>query len=231
MILEQFNKTHSLGFITKVSAFAFCATVVSAFFSSLLFSEVFCIAAGIVLFLLGILCHVKGKEIHRLYFLNIFMNAIASGLFIGFYYIAARQKLSIIDIGLSALIGVILFSLAWFAYKIPVHKGFVNFLIILFIISLLVLLLIGWQKNGEHMFAFSFFMTIFLSFFLIVFYVTVLKKRNFLRDLSFGSFGAFCAVAIAVILIVTEGDALEGFEFGGEAIDGIGSKKKTDIKN
>jgi hypothetical protein len=59
-------------------------------------------------------------------------------------------------------------------------------------------------------------------FYLCVFGITINHDdRSVFRDISFGGFGSLIIIAVVVIFIISEGEALDGLDFGG----GDGSKK------
>ena len=76
-------------------------------------------------------------------------------------------------------------------------------------------------------YSFGFFTILLSLFYHCVFALTVNNDRLVLRDISFGSFGAFVIISIVVLFILTEGEILEGFDIGG----GEGKKKVKHKKN
>ncbi|MBQ8357553.1 MAG: hypothetical protein IJX39_07070 [Clostridia bacterium] len=71
-------------------------------------------------------------------------------------------------------------------------------------VALLVASVVFWAKRGGDFYAFSLFAHLIVLFYTTVFGVTVgEEERGLLRDISFGSFGAFLLVAAAALIAVT----------------------------
>lgn len=91
-------------------------------------------------------------------------------------------------------------------------------------IALLVVAIFFWTRTGETFFSFGFFCLLISIYSICVFSVTINhNERSVLKDISYGSFGAFVIITVVIIVILSEGDALEVCDLG---VDVGGRKKK-----
>lgn len=100
------------------------------------------------------------------------------------------------------------------------------------IINLVLLIaeIVCWVKIGGTLFSFGFFCLIVSLFFICVFGITINhNERPVLRDISYGSFGTFVILTVVVIVILSEGDILDGLG-DGFVPDGSGKSKKKKAK-
>lgn len=78
---------------------------------------------------------------------------------------------------------------------------------------LLVLFLTLRISDGNLFCGFACFSIIIAMFYTCVFGISVNRdERSVLRDISYGSFGAFVVITAAVIFLLTEGEVLDGLE-------------------
>ena len=192
----------------------------SLFASTFVFEQWYGIILGILLMLIAIPFHIKGKKYPYLYTISIVLNSIANGCSLSALYLVNGIELDIPYLLLALLpaVGVMMltcFLFQKFSKKISLVTACVlNLLIILLDITF-------WIINGNIFFSFCFFSTLIAFFYLCAFGITVgHDERLVLSDISFACFGSFIILTVVVIFILSEGDLLDGIDLSGE------SKKK-----
>lgn len=183
-----------------------------------------CVFVGVILMVLAIPFHILGKKMPLSYILSLVINSIGTGFSISGYYINADIDLHIVDV-LPAIIPAVCILLLVYMLLQMFSKTKTVTVTVSVVISVLsaIAAVVFWITDGGVIFSFGFFSLVLLSFYLCVFGISVNHdERSVLRDLSFGSFGTFIIVTVVVVFILSEGEILDGLDFGG----GDGSKKK-----
>ena len=207
-----------------------------AYIATLFMYEWLGIVFGVLVTLIAIIPHRLGKRNTVLYLLSTSLNAVGIGLSISAYYVVTGTPLTPEAAFLPAAAVCLVFWLLNLLISVFGHK---KLFLAAFgaLIGLLIVLSAGlwiFAFSAEASFRFhalapyaSFccFSLILLVFFL---FVTGLSlghpERVALRDVSFGSFGAFVVVTMVVIAIISEGDVVDGFD-----IADVTKKKKKDV--
>ncbi len=171
---------------------------------------------GIALMIVAIPIHCQGKKSKLFYALSFLVNSVANGFSVSAYYISKSIALNVGDMLKACLLPVLILFLVYFIVQIfPKSKNVVSISVVVISCITLVALLVFWIRQGEVLFSFGFFAVLLSIFTLCVMGVTANNTRNVLRDISFGSFGAFVMISVVVLFILSEGEILEGFDVSG----------------
>lgn len=179
------------------------------------------IIAALVLILLIIPFYLLGKK-HgsKFYKTGILTNSAAWGFLIGAYYSYFKTEIAI-DSVLIASAGFLILSLSACLLILCVISRRASTAVIGISLALIIAALIYlWIINGTPVISFSFFLSLWLSFYCVTGMVTIESERNIWRDIFLGSCGAFFLITLLVLLIISEGEGFDGFGGGG------GKKKK-----
>ncbi|HOB20423.1 MAG TPA: hypothetical protein PK830_02630 [Candidatus Atribacteria bacterium] len=84
-----------------------------------------------------------------------------------------------------------------------------------------------WVSEGRVLSSYGLFALISASFFIIVNGLTINNDRLVLKDISYGSFGAFIIITLTVALILSEGEILDGLDI---PVEGSKKSKKPDMQ-
>ena len=220
----NYLNTKAKAFVVFVFSLSFMGIFV---FSSLLATQIcpkwYGLAIGIVMMIIAIPFHCKGKEVLWGYLASFLINSIASGFVVSAYYLKSE---SVLDIG-SLLIGAIPAAAIVFLVYLKLQrfnktKKVTITVAAIINVVLTITVIVFWIMHGNVVFSFGFFCSLISFFYLCVFGITINHdERSVLRDISLGSFGSFIIISVVVIFILSEGEILDGLDFGG----GDGGKK------
>lgn len=221
-MLKYFSKGKGKPFV--VFSFTIIAYMLFAFstvFAISVCTEWYGLIVGAVLMVLAVPVHIFAKKHKLLYLLSYILNTVGSGFAASAYYL--EKECSVVPESLllpmliPAAVSLITYLLVRFLPKI---KKLVLAIATIGTIAMLIAFAVLWIKNGYEYYSFAFFNTVFTLFYVVTDAVTVGEyDRNVIRDISFGSFGIFLAIAMVVLFIISEGeifeDLFEGvFDFG-----------------
>lgn len=201
-----------------ISVFALLSLVLfacSAMLACSFMTKWYGIIAGAVLMLSAIPFHCIGKKAKWGYIVSFLLNSIANGFSLSAVYIknGYEPKLSSM---LSAIIpsAVILLLACLVLYFFGKSKKVAVTLACIADVAMMAVYIAQWiTKDNDVFSSFAFFCLLITFFYLCVFGFAVNNdRRNTLRFISFGSFGAFIVLTFVVIFIVSEGDVLDGVE-------------------
>jgi len=221
------NSTILRTFLFAVAAL--CVFSAATVFGISVFTEWLGIIVGIPLMIAAIPLHRFGKKQKLLYFLSYLFNTIGCGFSASAYYITAKINADIGELFAAALIAII-FLFACAAVFFFTSKYFTAACIVFCVLdSLLAAFAVyGWVTEGNAFFSFLFF-SCHVAFFYVFAIQTTAKEYEtceIMRTISLHSFGIFILVTVIVILIISEGDGLDGFDLGD-----IGSGKSKNKNN
>lgn len=209
------NGTILRTFLLAVSAL--CVFSAATVFGISVFEEWLGILVGIPLMIAAIPLHRFGKKQKLLYFLSYLFNSTACGFSASAYYITAKVNAELGELFAAALIVIVFLFIATVMYffTTSVFK-FACITLCTLDIALGAFAVYGWVTEGDAFFSFLFFSCI-VAFFYIFAIQTAAKEYEtceILRTVSLHSFGIFILVTVIVILIISEGDGLDGFDLG-----------------
>lgn len=235
IFFERINRSTAVFIMTLWSLAIFYITTLLA---SNLESGVIPFIGGIICLIAAIFLHHFGKKKAWLYFLGLTLNLCGSGLFAALLYIETSLEFIPVN-GAAALFPAALMSFIGFILLRFLRK-WRAFSIILCAIVCLGLMIWGivlcFQSNASFFSYACFGLFIALVNIFIGLRAITSDKHPALHYISIGGFGAFSVIAAVVIIIVTDGDALDGlfdgfFEGIGEIASSIyDSKRQRRIK-
>jgi hypothetical protein len=178
---------------------------------------------GLVLMIVGILIYQLGYIHQIFYYLTFIINMIAIGLSITAYYVLKAYSLTLQDFIIAILVSIGILVLFSLLSRIKIikrhHKLFLTFFILLsFVISLSL-----WLSSNVFT-GLSFYFLNVIYFFMIGIVSSPESFKDIAKEMAWISFGAFILVSIIVLIIISEGEALSGFD--GVIFDGSELKKK-----
>lgn len=178
------------------------------------------VVVGIVLTLIAIPFHRTGHSHSWGHVVSFLLTAVSNGFSLSALY-RPPVNLSLLCRGAFPSV-VILFAVCVVLFLFPKAKSAAITLGCLADMALAVVSVVYWIKTGATDVSFAFFCSLICLFFLCVYGITANhEKRNVLRDISFGGFGAFVMLTVVVVFILSEGELLDGFgdldvpDFGG----------------
>jgi hypothetical protein len=178
---------------------------------------------GILLMIVGILIYQLGKMHTFFYWLAFVFNMMGIGLSITAYYVfkafdlAREDFLTAIFVSMSLLIG---FGVITF---IPFFKRHLKWVISIVIFISFITSLILWLSVDTFT-GLSFYYLNVIYFFMVGIIASTDSFKGLSKEMAWVSFGAFFLVSIIVLIILSEGEALSGMDFG--PIDGASLKKR-----
>lgn len=174
---------------------------------------------GGALMLAAIPFHLRGRKHPHGYLISYFLNAVAAGFSVSAYYLKKNIAVCLPDMLVAAVPAAVILLSAYLLLRCFCKRKKTAIAAAL-VLNLLLLIsrVLSWRTDN----GFGFFCALISLFSLWVYAVTVNRDRSVLRDISFGSFGTFILLTLAVLIILTEGDTLDGLD-----IDfGTGGKRK-----
>lgn len=190
--------------------------ILSTLFATSVCAKWYGLCVGIVLMLVAIPIHCQGKKSKLFYALSFLVNSVANGFSVSAYYVSKSIAVSVSEMLKASLLPVLILFLVYLIVQLfPKSKKVVCISAVIVCCVALVTLLVFWIRQGGVLFSFGFFAVLLSVFSLCVMGVTASNRRNVLRDISFGSFGAFVMISIVVLFILSEGEILEGFDVSG----------------
>ena len=167
--------------------------------------------------------HCKGKKMLWGYLASFIINSVASGFVVSAYYLKREIVLDIYNLLIGAIpASAIVFLVHLMLQSFNKTKKVTITVAAIINAVLTITAIVFWIMHGNVVFSFGFFCSLISFFYLCVFGITINHdERAVLRDISFGSFGSFIIISVVVIFILSEGEILDGLDFG----SGNGSKK------
>lgn len=231
-MLKYFSKGKGKPFV--VFFFTIIAYMLFAFstvFAISVCTEWYGLIVGAVLMVLAVPVHIFAKKHKLLYLLSYILNTVGSGFAASAYYLKKGHSVIAESLFLPMLIPAAVSLITYLLVRfLPKIKKLVLAIATIGTIAMLIAFAVLWIKNGYEYYSFAFFNTVFTLFYVVTDAVTIGEyDRNVIRDISFGSFGIFLAIAMVVLFIISEGEIFEGlfegvFDFGSS--DGATKSKK-----
>lgn len=203
--------------------------IISTTFATAVCKEWYGIIVGIVLMIIAIVFHCRGKKRKMGYLLSFLLNSVANGFSVSAYYLSSEVTLNFYQMFLALILPAAILLLVYLMLQ-TFHKTKKVTVTVATILNILLLIafIVFWAKYDSLIFSFGFFGLLISIFYLCVFGITINHdERSVLRDVSFGSFGSFIILTVVVVFILSEGEILEGFDLG---IGGEGKTKKEKKK-
>lgn len=172
----------------------------------------------------------KTKVTHpHLWLLTYLMNSVASGFSVAAFYLhgSCPVKAGAILLGMLPAMAVMT-AASLVLIVLPAHKKLVLWMAGLLAAALAIAAWIPavWPLQPQR--SAMFFGALMAIFYLVTWGLTIGREaRPVLRDISFGSFGAAILVGLVVLVIITEGDALDYADFGDSDI----FRRRKETKN
>lgn len=195
--------------------------------STLLFSKIISgwngLFIGSGLMLVSLFIHLIAKVGNpNLFFISTCINALATGMSMSTFYAYTKTELPPYMLGLTLLCYILLsFVVCMGVYKIQSKKLAAWLFSFLFIILSIITISL-WMNDSSYSILFFALAIVFLYFILEL--KTFHTSRDYLSDLSLASFGIFFLIAYIVIVLISDGDALDLLDYVG---DGGKQKKRT----
>ncbi len=180
--------------------------------------------AGGCLMLLAIPAHRLGKY-HKIgYAIAYLLNTLGNGCSVAALYSLKGVSLSPSSMWRAILPAVAALLIACVVLLIlPQIKGrFITVFCVCCILAAIVLFVL-WACGHSYFFGYAAFALLVAFYYLCVMEITVgHTERSCLRDISFGGFGSFVILTVVVLIILSDGDVLDGLELG----EGFGGRRK-----
>lgn len=210
---------------------AYAVFVISTFIYCSVMTSWRGIEVGIVLSLLAIIPHCLGKKYRILYFVSMIMNTVGSGFSVSAIGYEVSPKLGELityylpSVIFTLIICSVLFILSCSSENATAY-GSIGAIAAGVIFSVVMLIL--WIRNGGFLFGFSFFTSVFTAI-LTTALALSLDGEAFVapKYISFGSFGVFIIITVIVLLVLSDGELLDGLDID---LPEIGGKKNKNIK-
>ena len=173
------------------------------------------------------LCKSARKENYSI--CSLILNSFTNGVVVAIYYIKIQTTPMPFDF-LALLLPAVLLLLAYLLIGVW-QKGWrwFNLLLILLHIALIIVTVVRWVRFGGTFYSLTVFGLIFSMIYSFVFAVSIHRpERPVHRAMAIGSFGVLGIVATVVILLIFDGEGIDGvFDGLGDLIgDALPSRKK-----
>ena len=166
----------------------------------------------------ALIAHLCAKGRTGIYLLSYGINAIGSGCAVG-VLMGVKGMISTLILVQSLLPALLLGILCWaFLAFIDYYPGIVTLLFVVLSVILLIVGFVIWVKVMPLVGCTMVFSALFVLLFPVFVNVALDDARDTFRYLSFSGFTAFIAILFAVIIILSEGQALDGLD----GFDGLG---------
>ncbi len=184
------------------------------------------IPIGIGMMIIAIPFHWGSKNKLWGYLVSFIINSLGSGFIVSAYYIESKTTPDIYSLFIGAIpTAAIIFLVYLMLHIFSIGKGVTITVAVIINIVLTIISTVLWIKYGNVIFSFGFYCSLIGLFYLCVFGITINHdERAVFRDISFGSFGSLMIIAVVVIFILSEGDVLDGLDFGGGGRNKKGKK-------
>ena len=185
------------------------------------------LVVGAALMLLAIWPHCAGKRFHVGYLISFLLNSIANGFSVSAYYLVKNIGLELDEMVIAVLSAAGIMVLIYLMLqRFQLKKTTAVLVASVINVLITVVFMVLWISNGAGVFSFGFFGSLISLFYLCVFGIAIGRdERPVLRDVSFGSFGAFVILLVVVIFVLSEGELLDGVD-----LDLGSGKKKKKVK-
>ena len=186
------------------------------------------LAIGIAMMvIIAIPFHCRGKKTLWGYLASFSINSIASGFVVSAYYLKNEIVLNIYSLLIGAIPSAAIIFLVYLMLQIFNKTKKITITVAAIINAILTIsATVFWIIHGDVIFSFAFFCSLVSLFYLCVFGITINHdERSLFRDISFGSFGSFIIISVVVAFILSEGEILDGLDFGDGSRKGKRKKK------
>ena len=218
------NNTVLRTFLMAVTAL--CVFAAATVFGISVFEEWLGIIVGVIMMVAAIPLHRFGKKQNLLYFLSFLFNSAGCGFSASAYYITQKINAELGELFAAALIAIVFLFIASVVYCFTTSAFKVACIMLCVLdVAIAAFAVYGWVTDGNAFFSFLFFSCL-VAFFYIFAMQTAAKEYEtceIMRTISLHSFGIFILVTVIVILIISEGDGLDGLDLGDT---GSGNSKK-----
>lgn len=166
---------------------------------------------GVIFMAVGIVLYGLGKRQPFTFYLSFLFNMTGVGLSITSYYVFKEYSLTLYDyifaiiVSLSLLIGFSLLTLLK-AFNRHIKWLLAGIILISFITSLVL-----WLSSNQFS-GLSFYYLNVTYFFMVGIISSINSAKDLSQEMAFISFGAFILISIIVIIIISEGEALNGLD-------------------
>lgn len=220
----NYLNTKAKAFVVFVFSLSFMGVfVLSSLFATQICLKWYGLAIGIVMMIIAIPFHCKGKKVLWGYLASFIINSVASGFIVSAYYLKNQTVLNIYELLIGAIPAAAIVFLVYLMLQSFNKTKKVTITVAVIINAILTIsAMFFWIMHGNVVFSFGFFCSLISFFYLCVFGITINHdERSVFRDISFGSFGSLIIISVVVIFILSEGEILDGLDIGG----GDGGKK------
>ena len=224
----NYLNTKAKAFVVFVFSLSFMGIfLLSSLLATQIFQKWYGLAAGIVMMIIAIPFHCKGKKKARGYLASFVINAIASGFVVSAYYLKSKIVLDIYHLLIGVIPACTIIFLVYLMLQSFNKTKRVTITVAAIVNAVLTIsAIVLWIIYGNVVFSFGFFCSLISFFCLCVFGITINHdERSVFRDISFGSFGSFIIISVVVIFIISEGEILDGLDFSDSDKKGRKSKK------
>ena len=225
MLAEFFRRRGRIFTVLLCSAVAMGIFGLATFFCTQVLTDWTGFLIGGGMMVAAIPCHWLGKKYSVGYLLSFLLNSMGCGCSASAYYLEKHLPVSPVELllGILPAVGILILAdllLGWLKEKRRVALWIAAGVDLLCIAGSIVL----WILDGRNSVSFGCFCLILALFYLCVLGIPDPQGiRSVLRDISFGSFGVFVAITLLVVVILSEGDAIDGLDL---LADGHSQRKK-----
>lgn len=199
--------------------------IFSTLFATSVCTKWYGLLIGVALMLVAIPIHCQGEKSKVCYVLSFLVNSVANGFSLSAFYNDQNEALNVSEMLKACVLPIALLFVVFLLVQLfPGIKKYICISGVVIGSIMLVVFIVLSVRQGGVIYSFGFFSTLLSLFYHCVMGVTANNKRDGLRDISFGSFGAFIIISIVVLFVISDGELLEAFDIsGGES--GKKSKK------
>ncbi len=190
---------------------------------------------GVTLMLAAIPLHRAGKRWKPLYLLALLFNGFGNGFSLSALYIHAKLNPDILSNlpGMipAACVLTLCVLLLWLLSERKDLAVILSAIAALAALVLCVVLMIRTSGAAAPQWRFAFFAALLAAVFLLPMgQLAARPERSVLRDSSLAGFGAFVLITLVVVLLLSEGEVLDGLDIGDVFSGGSARKKQPRVR-
>lgn len=200
-----------------LSMVSLCLFGLSLCLSWVLSSVQYAVFLSVLLFIPSVVLLCKSEKKEKYSFGSLILNSLANGFVVSIYYMKIQKSPVLFDY-LVLLLPAALVLLAYLLFGY-LRKGRLWYTLLLIILHcvLFAVTVVRWVRIGGVCYSLAFFGLIFSLLYGVVFALSLHRSdRTPTRAVAIGSFGILGLVAVIVILLVSDGEGIDGL------FDGLG---------
>ena len=209
-------------FLYVIAAYILMTLAIS--FGNVNLTKWFGIIVGLSLMLVAIPFHFSGRLSRVGYVISFLLNSVGVGFSISTFYTKFQLTPDLNSMFIASVIGFCIVLIFGFMTHSEYIKPYGKEIVSLIIIGLYITSIVLWIQNDDIIYSLIFYYLHIAYFYMVGMIISSNSLDDLTREMSIISFSAFLLISIVVLIVISEGEALEG-------LDGLGSLSHNNKKN